>query len=673
MPLPTRNRVRRSARVIVGLLLVILALTGAPGALAEPPTRMGTYVVDEAGVLDGDGAARVRSAVDRLYADHRIRLWVYYVHDFGGASPEQWATRTAAVSGFGERDLLLAVATDAREYWLAGSVPGGVSDGELDTVLTDRVEPALRDSRWAEAAVAAADGLGAALSGGGISGRAVLVALLVVAALVGGLVLWSRKRRRDRAATELAAARQVDPTDSAALAALPLAALHARSREVLVEIDDAIRASAEELALAVGEFGETAAMPFTTAVGEAKAAAGRAFRIRQQLDDAVPETPDEQRRLLIELITLVGRADRELDARVAEFDAMRDLLIDAPGRLDGLTRDLVELTGRVPASEAELTRLAAAHPAGVLAPIADNVRMARERIAFAEENIDAGRAALARPVGEQGPAVGAIRAAESAIGQARALLDAVDNAAANIQQARDGLPAALDELRKDIAAATELEGYGGAELAAATAAARQTLDAATAQADTDPLSAFHDAVAADADLDRALAAATDRKLAVADLRRRFDHAMTDAQARIGAAADFISTRRGGVDATARTRLSEAQRHLDAARALAAADPAQALTHAQSAAGLAGRALQEAQASVRAFEASRPPSGGAQAGAILGGILVEGLLRGAMTGGRRGGGFGGGGFGGGGFGGGGFGPRSFGGSSGSRRVSRGGRF
>jgi len=48
-----------------------------------------------------------------------------------------------------------------------------------------------------------------------------------------------------------------------------------------------------------------------------------------------------------------------------------------------------------------------------------------------------------------GPAVGAIRAAESAIGQARALLDAVDNAAANIQQARDGLPAALDELRKD--------------------------------------------------------------------------------------------------------------------------------------------------------------------------------------------------------------------------------
>ncbi|WP_169812339.1 hypothetical protein, partial [Nocardia xishanensis] len=65
-------------------------------------------------------------------------------------------------------------------------------------------------------------------------------------------------------------------------------------------------------------------------------------------------------------------------------------------------------------------------------------------------------------------------------------------------------------------------------------------------------------------------------------------------------------------------------------------------------------------SVRSWEASRPPSGGAQAGAVLGGILLEGLLRGAAGGMRHGSG-------------GGYRPGSFGGSSGSRRVSRGGRF
>ncbi|MEU2254274.1 TPM domain-containing protein [Nocardia xishanensis] len=660
MPSQPKRRARRTAPVVACLLLLVTALLGAPTAAAEPPSRMETYVVDSAGALNGDQRDSVQAALDRLYDDRKLRLWISYVRDFDGLGPEAWAERTSAASGFGTRDLLLAVATGSRDYWLHGELPDGVSDSELEELLTREVEPALRASDWAAAGIATADGLNSAMSTGGVSLRTLLILAIVVAVGVGALLLYTRKRRGDRQRAELDAARRVDPGDSAALAALPLEALHARSREVLVELDNAVRTSGEELELALGEFGATAAMPFTTALNDAKAAAARAFAIRQRLDDDLPENADEQRRLLIELIGAVGRADRELDGRVAEFDAMRDLLIDAPSRLDALTRDLVDLTGRVPASEAELTELTATHPASALAPIRDNTAMARERIAFAEQNIDAGREAMALPVGEQGGAVGAIRAAEAAIGQARTLLDAVDNAATDIARARDGLPAVLDELRKDITGATELAAFGGPELAAATVSARQALDEASAKADTDPLDAFHDAVAADGDLDRALAAATDRKLAAEDLRRRLDQALTDADVRVRAAGEFVTTRRGGIDATARTRLSEAQRNLDAAQRLAAADPGEALRHAQAAAELAGRALQEAQASVRSWEASRPPSGGAQAGAVLGGILLEGLLRGAAGGMRHGSG-------------GGYRPGSFGGSSGSRRVSRGGRF
>ncbi|MET8653020.1 TPM domain-containing protein [Nocardia aurea] len=659
MPLPSNHTVRRYGRVVVSSLLLCVALIGGPVAVAEPPARLDTYVVDEANALEGDQPDRVRSAVDQLYADHQTRLWIVYVNDFGGLTPEAWSSRTATESRFGQRDLLLAVATGSREYAFDGVAPEGVSDGELDDLLIRDVEPALRDSRWADAGIATADGLNAAMRADGIGTATLLILGLVVVLVVGGVVLWSRKRRRDRARAELAAARNLDPDNSAALAALPVEALQARSREALVELDNAIRTSADELDLATGEFGATATMPFTAALENAKAAAATAFRIRQSLDDDIPETPDQQRSLLVELIGVVGRADRELDARVDEFDAMRDLLIDAPQRLDALTRDLVELTGRIPGSEAEAARLTAAHPASVLAPIRDNVTMARERITFAEQSIDAGRSALTLPVGQQGGAVAAIRAAEAAVGQARTLLDAVDNAATNIQQARDGLPAVLEELRGDIAAADELASYGGPELAAARTAAQGTLDRASAEGHDDPLGAYHDAVAADGDLDRAIAAATDRKLAAEDLRRRLDRSLTDARARIGAASDFITTRRGGVDADARTRLSEAQRNLDEAQRLGADDPAQALPHAQAAADLAGRALQEAQAGVRAWESSRPSSGAAQAGAVLGGILIDGMLRGAATGGRRGSG--------------GYRAGSYGGSSGSRRVSRGGRF
>jgi uncharacterized membrane protein YgcG len=656
--MPTSNNpLRRIAWFVLGLVCV--TAVAAPVAAAEQPTRMDTYVTDSAGALDAGDEQRVRAAVDTLYADHKVRLWVAYVNDFAGDSPQDWATQTARESGFGNRDLLLAVATRDRAYAFDGERPAGVGESEVDRLLSERVEPALRDSRWADAGVAAAQGIGSAMSGSGVStGPVLLIGALIVLALA-GLLLYQRYRRRARDRAELEQARQIDPTDPAALAALPLAALHARSREILVELDNAVRTSAEELDLAVGEFGEPAVLPFRTALENARAATAKAFTIRQRLDDAVPETPDEQRTLLIDLITTAGHADRELDARVAEFDAMRDLLIDAGPRLDALTRDVVDLTGRLPASEAELARLSGAHPASVLAPIADNVTMARERIAFADDCVDDGRREIARPVGEQGGAVADIRAAEGAIGQARTLLDAVDGAAAHIQQARAGLPAVLDELRGDLGAAAELTEHGGPDLETAVAAARTVLARADTAAAADPLGVYHDAVAADGGLDRALAAAGKRKTATADLTRRLDQALGDAAARVRIAGDFVATRRGAMDAMPRTRLSEAQRHVDEAQRLRTADPAAALDHARRAADLGGRALQEAQAGVRTWEVRRSPSGGAQAGAILGGILIDSMLRGGMSGGRRHRG--------------GYRAGSFGGSGGSRRISRGGRF
>ncbi|MEU8894557.1 TPM domain-containing protein [Nocardia sp. NPDC048505] len=678
MQLPWSRLARWSASLLVGVLLAGTALLSAPVS-AAPPGRMDSYVVDSAQALDAAQLARVRASVEQLYARHQVRLWIDYVPDFGGLGAESWAQRTASESGFGRRDLLLAVATDSRDYWFYGDLPNDVSDGELENLLTSSVEPALHDSRWADAGVALAGGLDTAMTSGGAGtggGRTAVVlwALIGLGLLgFGGFWLWRRKQRRDRGRAQLEAARKLDLGDSAALAALPLETLHARSREALVDIDNAIRTSAEELEIATGEFGATAVSPFTTALENAKAAASKAFSIRQQLDDEIPETPDEQRTLLVELLSTVGRADTELDARVAEFDQMRSLLINAPSRLDALTRDVVDLTGRVPAAEAELTRLTAAQPASVLAPIRDNVGMARERITFAEHNIDIGREALAQPVGKQGAAVPAIRSAEGAVGQARALLDAVANAAADIEQARAGLPAAVAELRKDLTDAAELSAHGGPELAAAIAAAQQALSKAESAGDADPLGSFRDAVSADGELDKAIAAATDRKLAAEDLARRLEQALTDARSRVQQAGDYIGTRRGGIDASARTRLSEAQRQLDLAQQ--AAEPADALRAAQSAAELAGRALREAQASVQAWESSqvqyssgpygRGPfgSGGGfgGSGAVLGGILIDGMLRGAGSGYRRSGGSGD------------WSAGSFGGSSGSRRISRGGRF
>ncbi|WP_306356129.1 MULTISPECIES: TPM domain-containing protein [unclassified Nocardia] len=657
--------------VLTGFLLAFTLLAGQPAvARAEQPTRLPGYVTDTAQVLSDAQEAEVAAAVEELYGAERERLWVVYVRDFAGMDPREWGERTAAASNFGDRDVLLSVAVDDRAYAFTGSLPQDVGESDLDRMLTDDVEPRLRAGDWAGAAVATAHGLSAAMNPPGTNPLPLLIVAAVVVLLVAGLWWWSRSRRAEREWRELERVREIDPTDTAALTALPLPILDTRSRELLVDIDNAIRTSTEELRLATDEFGNTTTAPFAAALEAAKHALATAFSIRQQLDDAIPESPDQRRGMLVDLIATCGRADRELDAKVDEFDAMRNLLINAGDRLDALTRSLVELTARMPGAETTLDTLVREHPASVIAPIRDNVRMAHERIAFAEHNIEQGRAAAARPVGEQGAAVGAIRAAESAVDAARTLLDAVDTAATDIAAARSGLAAMVAELRRDLATAETLGAHGGTELPAAIGAARDALEDATANGDANPLGVFQRAVAADTALDKAIAAATDRKLAADDLARRLDQAMTAARGRINAAADFISTRRGGVDAEPRTRLAEAQRHLDRAQELATTNPGEALQSAQRAVELGASALHTAEANVRSWQASHTPTGGSQTGAVLGGILIDGMLRGMGTGYRRGGGFGGGFSRGGGRG---MGPGSFGGSQGSRRISRGGRF
>ncbi|WP_305091826.1 YgcG family protein [Prescottella sp. R16] len=666
----SRSVPRAFAASLVGTLLSLIVLAFAPAtASAEAPLRLPEHITDLSGVLDDGQRADVQDALDTLYADHKVSLWVVYVPDFDGLDRETWTTRTATASALGNRDVLLAVATTDRDYML--DVPQAlsqISDAEVTSIQVDSVEPMLRDDDWSGAAIAAAGSIDDALAPG-TTGTTVLWVGLGVAVVAGAVVVvFTRRKRRRQQEQDVAAAHRVDPTNPEALAALPIPALDALAKEVLVETDNAIRTSEEELALAVGEFGADATATFTTAFEQARAALASAFSIRQRLDDDIPETPQQQRDMLVELVTTCARADKELDDRVAEFDAMRDLLLDAPARLDALTQAVVALTVRAPQSDATLAALRAEFPASVLATVEHNPAMARERIVFAEQNIAAGRDAVALPAGKQGPAVAAIRAAEAALDQARTLLDALDRADTDIRHAIATLPAAMADVQRGIDTADALAARGGAALTQARAAAAAALRDAQAAKDSDPLGSFTKVVEADAALDAVLADAQEAQQQTDRARARLAQDLTAAESQVSAAADFIGTRRGAVGAEARTRLSEAQRHLEAARQLAQSDPSQALQHAQAATQLGAKALWAAQADVNRYQdQQRPPGGGISggsrgnaAGAILGGILIDSMLRGSRGGH-------------GGFGGGWSGPRpgSFGGSGSSGRVGRGG--
>ncbi|MDH6245819.1 TPM domain-containing protein [Mycobacterium sp. OTB74] len=640
-------------RIVRLLLLLMSVLTAAtllaPSAVADPPMRLHDYVTDNADAFTSQQHTQVTQAVQLLYGQRGTRLWVVYVNDFSGSDAQQWAENTWRRSDLGDHDAILAVATQDRAYALL--VPTAAA-GRVDVNQLRRsaVEPKLHNGDWAGAAVAAADGLrtpaantGAANTGAGGSGGFGWVGLLIALAII-GIVLavlfwWVRRRRNQRREASLAAAKNVDATDPGALADMPLDTLEDLSKSILVEVDNAVRTSDNELSLAVGEFGDRDTAPFTAAVENAKAALAQAFTVRQTLDDAIPESPQQRRDLLTQVVVSASRADKELENQRAAFHQMRDLVINAPTRLDALTQQMVGLTARVDPSQQTLTGLHSQFSDTALASIAGNVDTAKQRLAFADQNISTARGLVSKPADSQGELVNAIRAAESALGQAQKLLDAVDSASGDINHAVAALPAAIADIQNGInAAAAQPDGPHAAALAKAKDAAVQAVSLAKSSGATDPLGAFNQLTAADGDLDKLLATIAEETAAAQRLQQSYDQALMAAQSRVRGVSDFIDTRRGSIGSEARTRLAEAKRHLDAAQAAVGTDLPGAINHANSAADLAAQAQSLADDDVRSAQrAYADMHRGSDNGAMLGGIIIGNILSGAMRGGGGGGG------------------------------------
>ena len=634
----------RIARLL-SLVLAVMAtgLLLAPAATADAPFRLRDYVTDNAGVLSQGQQVRVENAVNQLYNNKHVRLWVVYVNDFSGKSAVSWAQETISFSDLGDQDAILAVATEDRAYaFLAGTAAAGGVD--VDALRRNEIEPKLHRADWAGAAIAAANGLATTTStGAGFRWFGLVVVLAIIAVAVLVLWWWMRRRRRKRREAEFAAARRVDPSDPGALAAVPLDVLDDLSKSIVVDVDNAVRTSENELGLAVDEFGFNDTAPFSKAVAAAKTALAQAFNVRQILDDAVPETAQQRRDLLTRVVVAAAKADRELDSQREAFEELRDLVINAPTRLDALTQQMVDVTARIGPAQQTLAALHKQFCDSALVSVAGNVETAKQRLAFADQNITNGRTLVSRPAGRQSGLVDSIRAAESALGQARTLLDAVDNASTDISRAVTTLPSAIADIQNGInQAATQLaQGHSAhaVELGAARDAAVKAVADAQNLGTADPLGTFTKLTQADAELDRLLATFAEEREANARLSRAFDQALFTAQSRIRSVSDYIDTRRGSIGPEARTRLSEAVRQLQAAQEKKSTNLTEAIAHANGAAMLAAQAQEMANADVRAAQRAYTgrygSTSGSNMGAVIGGIIIGNILSGALRGGLGG--------------------------------------
>ncbi|MET7490064.1 hypothetical protein [Streptomyces sp. NPDC005538] len=445
----------------------------------------------------------------------------------------------------------------------------------------------------AEAPVAAAGG-GPVAAEREAEGSASATDLVLPLAAVGGVGIlagygYLRRTRRARTRTTPGVISPHPPMT-------PLPVLERQAGAALVQADDCVRTSRDELAFAEARFGAEAVEPFAGALREAERELSAAFAIRLRYDGGVPEEEAARRHALAGIVGRCAEAGRRLDAEAPGFDQLRALergMAEAQGVAEGRFR---ELAGRTGAVEATLADLTTRYPASATATVVGYGEQAKDRLVFATTHLNQSRQAA--DLGETARAIRDLRAAEGAITQADILLNGIERLADSLTAAAGLVPAALTGAEAEIARATAK----AAELRSHLTHADTVL--ATVRLEMtggpyDPLDALRRIVRAV----RALGGGRDGVLgAAALLTGRHD---------VDAADDFVTTHRGAVSAGARTLLAEAQR-------LTGTDPGAAGEQA-----LKSRELAEQDVRVHGNPhagTDEPTSG--MSGAVLGGIVLN---------------------------------------------------
>jgi len=621
-----RSHRARPVRLLAASLAV-LALALLPARLATPdralaanPVNLRDQLTDDVSALSASGERDVTAALTSLLEGSGVQLWVWFTDTTGGMTAPDFAAATAEKSSLGGTDLLLVLAMSDGAYGYSRPDGFALSDAELERLLSNQIEPSLRAGDNAGAIVKLAGALGEAVSGsgatgapkptdapgatttplppgppaqGGGAGLGTGIMIIVIVGIIGlaGWFFVVRRRYGDGETQPAGAGAPVDP-----LTTMSDKDLNGEANRRLLATDDAVRDSEQELGFAEAQFGEAAAAPFREAIASAKDDLRAAFKIRQQLDDATPEDRPTRRGMLVDLVGRCRAAQARLDAETARFEELRAFEREAPGVLAALPAAIDAVEARFPTVEATMAHLQEYADASWQA-VATNLTEARARAEAARAAVTQGEAASA--AGDGPKTAVAARLGQEAVANAGAFLDAIEHLSAELDQARDRVNAEIAAAEADLARA---RGAAGTAPADPQIPARLT-EAGTLLADArrdidhpkpDVAAAYDKARRANEIADGVLAGIRTAAEQRAALTARLETSIRGAQATVTRASDYVANHRGGVGGEARTRVAEAARHLDAAVASGATDPAAGIQEAETAARLANEALSLAQ-------------------------------------------------------------------------------
>lgn len=408
-----RYRMRRATAVGIVVLLSGFFVGAGVAANAETPLALDEgRITDVSDVLtDADEARLEQRLGDLASAEGRPELFVVLVPRFEEpANALEWADETALRNNLAPDQYLLAIATEGRSLAISAEYGGdGVAGGPLPESRVHDIEDELgagylADDDWAGGIEYVADEFEKVpwpwwvwLLG--------VVGLALVVFLAVRLVLHLRRR--------------------AALAAelRTLEGQKKRAARTLVQADEAVRTSEQELGFVTAEFGEEATGEFAAVLAACRTRLQEAFLLLEKLQDADEDSPQQTRSWTEEIIRLCGQVDDDLEGRKRELASLRAVTDGAADTLARLRSERAAAAAFAGGAADRLTALAAAFPPSELIGVADNpdeihdrLRAADVHLAELQKAVDARRPkAIARAVHE----------IERLLSEAKALRDAV--------------------------------------------------------------------------------------------------------------------------------------------------------------------------------------------------------------------------------------------------------
>src|SRR5690606_21382416 len=184
-----------------------------------------------------------------------------------------------------------------------------------------------------------------------------ILAGIVVLALVIWLIVALIRRARKNAEIRRRGAMPETPDPNDPFSTLTDEQVETQAGSALVQADDAITSSREELGFAVAQFGEGATAAFSGAIEAAGAKMSEAFDLKQKLDDEIEDTVHDRRAWHIRIIQLCDEIDDVLDDNTEAFDALRKLEQNAPQELGRVRAERAQVEPLVTGASAALAAL----------------------------------------------------------------------------------------------------------------------------------------------------------------------------------------------------------------------------------------------------------------------------------------------------------------------------